>query len=79
MMHKLADSAPGPDVVRYSAWRAGGSDAVDTIHALAQEMCAGMRHVGLHDALFVFLLKASGGRRWQRMTASQSMRRARRL
>lgn len=58
VMHKLADSAPGPDGVRYSAWRVGGSDAVDAIHAVVQEMCAGIRHVGLHDALYVFLPKA---------------------
>lgn len=58
VMGPLADSAPGPDGVQYSAWRAGGPDAVDAIYALVQSMSDGENQEGLHDALYVFLPKA---------------------
>lgn len=59
-MCRLADSSPWFDGVRYSAWLAGGPDAVDAIHALVQAMCNGECHAGLHDALYVFLPKTLG-------------------
>lgn len=37
-MDKMTDSSPGPDGVRYSAWRAGGVAAVDGVYALVEAM-----------------------------------------
>lgn len=45
-LSRLKDSAPGPDGLVYSAWKACGDLAVDTLHRLVEAMLVGCRMGG---------------------------------
>ena len=56
LINKLPDSAPGPDGLPYSAWKAGGAESIDTTYNLIMHnLVRGMQHETYNDSLTVFL------------------------